>query len=190
MKKTLPIALSNRHIHVCKEDLETLFGEGYELTRTKDLSQPGQFACEEKVDLVGPKRTIKGIRILGPVRPETQLEVSITDAFTLGINPIIRNSGDIKDTPGGKLVGPKGEVEIDKGIIVAARHIHMHTTDGEEYGVKDGQIVSIKTTGPRGLVFENVLVRVHPTYALEMHVDVEEGNAAGVRNGDLVEIIK
>ncbi len=190
MKTSLPIALSNRHIHVNQKDLETLFGEGYELTRSKDLSQPGQYACEEKIDVVGPKRTIKGIRILGPVRPETQLEISITDAFTLGIDPIIRNSGDIKDTPGAKLVGPKGEVDIDKGIIIAARHIHMHTTDGEEYGVKDGQIVKAKTSGPRAVVFENVLVRVHPNFALEMHVDIEEGNAAGVRNGDLVELIK
>lgn len=190
MKTSLPIALSNRHIHVSKKDLETLFGEGYELTHMKDLSQPGQYACDEKVDLVGPKRTIKGIRILGPVRPDTQLEVSITDAYTLGIDPMIRNSGDIKNTPGAKLIGPKGEVDIDSGIIVAARHIHMHTSDGEDFGVKDGQIVNIKTDGPRGLVFDNVLVRVHPEYALEMHVDVEEGNAAGVRNGDLVEIIK
>ncbi len=189
MKTSLPIALSNRHIHVSQKDLETLFGQGYELTHTKDLSQPGQYACEEKVDLVGPKRTIKGIRILGPVRPETQLEVSIADAYTLGIEPVIRNSGDIIDTPGAKLVGPKGEVEIDKGIIVAARHIHMQTSDAEECGVKDGQIVTDKTKGARGVCLENVLVRVHPTYALEMHVDVEEGNAAGVRNGDLVEII-
>ncbi len=190
MKTLLPIALSNRHMHVSKEDLETLFGEGYKLTPSKDLSQPGQYACEEKVDLVGPKRTIKGIRILGPVRPETQLEISVTDAYTLGIDPIIRNSGDIKDTPGAKLVGPKGEVEINKGIIIAARHIHMHTSDGEEFGVKDGQIVKVKTSGPRAVVFDNVLVRVHPNFALEMHVDIEEGNAAGVRNGDLVEIIK
>ena len=190
MKKTLPIALSNRHIHISQKDLDTIFGEGYELTKMKDLSQPGQYACEEKVDVVGPKKTIKGVRILGPVRPDTQLEVSITDAFTLGVAPMIRNSGDVVDTPGVRIVGPKGEVEIEKGTIVAARHIHMHTNDGEEFGVKDGEIVSIKVPGPRGLVFDNVLVRVHPSYALEMHVDIEEGNAAGIRNGDMVEIIK
>ncbi|MGM0396387.1 MAG: phosphate propanoyltransferase [Bacillota bacterium] len=190
MKNKLPIALSNRHIHISQKDLEVLFGEGYELTRMKDLSQPGQYACEEKVDVVGPKKTIKGVRILGPVRPETQLEVSISDAFTLGVDPVIRNSGDIADTPGAKIVGPKGEVQIDKGIIVAARHIHMHTDDGEEFGVKDGDIVSVKVPGPRGLVYDNVLVRVHPSYGLEMHVDIEEGNAAGIRNGDMVEIIK
>lgn len=190
MKTQLPIALSNRHIHLSQKDLDILFGEGYELTKFKDLSQPGQYACEEKVDVVGPKKTIKGVRILGPVRPETQFEISVADAFTLGVNAVIRNSGDIDGTPGAKLVGPKGEVELDKGLIVAARHIHMHTTDGEEYGVKDKDLVSVKVNGPRGLVFDNVLVRVHPTYALEMHVDVEEGNAAGIKNGDLVEIVK
>lgn len=190
MKKTLPIAMSNRHIHVSQKDLDLLFGEGYELTKMKDLSQPGQYACDEKVDVVGPKGTIKGVRILGPVRPETQLEVSISDAFALGIKPIIRNSGDIADTPGIKLVGPKGETELDKGVIVAARHIHMHTSDAEKFEVKDNDIVSIKVDGPRGLSFDNVLVRVHDNFALEMHVDVEEGNASGIRNGDLVELVK
>ncbi len=190
MKTQLPIALSNRHIHLSQKDLDILFGEGYELTKAKDLSQPGQYACEEKVDLVGPKRTISGVRILGPVRSETQIEVSIADAITLGVSPVIKNSGDLEGTPGVKVVGPKGEVELDKGVIVAARHIHMHTTDGEEFGVADKDIVKVKVNGPRGLVFDNVLVRVHPTYALEMHVDVEEGNAAGVKNGDIVELIK
>lgn len=190
MEKKLPIALSNRHIHVSQKDLDILFGQGYELTNFKDLSQPGQYACEEKIDVVGPKNTIKGVRILGPVRPDTQFEISIADAYVLGVTPMIRNSGDVKDTPGIKLVGPKGEVEIDKGVIVAARHIHMHTNDGEDFGVADNQIVSIRTAGPRGLVFENVLVRVHKNFALEMHVDVEEGNAAGIRNGDMVELIK
>lgn len=190
MKKTLPIAMSNRHIHLSQKDLDVLFGEGYELTKFKDLSQPGQYACEEKVDVQGPKGTIKGVRILGPVRPETQFELSVSDAFSLGVKPIIRNSGDTVDTPGAKLIGPKGEVEIDKGVIVAARHIHMHTSDAEEFGVADKDIVSIKVNSPRGLVFDNVLCRVHETFALEMHVDVEEGNAAGVKNGDLVELIK
>lgn len=190
MKKELPIALSNRHIHLSQEHLDILFGEGYELTKIKDLSQPGQYACDEKVDVEGPKGTIKGVRILGPVRPETQFELSISDAFKLGVKPMIRNSGDIKDTPGAKLIGPKGEVEIKEGIIVASRHIHMHTTDGEDFGVADKDTVSIKVNGERGLVFNNVLVRVSDKYALEMHVDVEEGNAAGVKNGDLVELIK
>lgn len=190
MKTMLPIALSNKHLHVSQKDLEILFGEGYELTKMKDLSQPGQYACDEKVDVIGPKGTLKGVRILGPVRPDTQIEVSIADAFFLGISPLVRNSGELNETPGVKVTGPKGEVVLEKGVIVAARHIHMHTTDGEDYGVKDKDIVSIKVSGARGLVFDNVLVRVHPTYALEMHVDLEEGNASGVRNGEMVELIK
>ncbi len=190
MKKTLPIAMSNKHIHLSQKDLDVLFGEGYELTKFKDLSQPGQYAAEEKVDVQGPKGTIKGVRILGPVRGETQFELSVSDGFSLGVKPMIKNSGDIEGTPGVKLIGPKGEVEIGKGAIVAARHIHMHTSDAEEFGLKDNDLVSIKVGGPRGLVFDEVLVRVNDSFALEMHVDIEEGNAAGVRNGDLVELIK
>ena len=190
MEKTLPVGLSNKHIHVSQKDLDVLFGEGYELTKFKDLSQPGQYACEEKVDVVGSKGTLKGVRILGPVRSNTQFELSVSDAFALGVKPMVRNSGDIVDTPGAKLVGPKGEVEIDKGIIVAARHIHMHTSDAEKFGVKDNDIVNVRVKGPRGLTFENVLVRAHKDFALEMHVDIEEGNACGLRNGDLVELIK
>lgn len=190
MKTQLPIALSNKHIHISQKDLEILFGEGYELTKMKDLSQPGQYACEEKIDVVGPKGILKGVRILGPVRPQTQLELSISDAFSLGVKPMLRNSGDIAGTPGAKIIGPKGEVEIKEGIIVAARHIHMHTEDGKEFGVADKDMVSIKVGGERGLVFNNVLVRVAESFALEMHVDIEEGNAAGAKNGDLVELIK
>lgn len=190
MKKQLPIALSNRHIHVSREDLDILFGKGYQLNKIKDLSQPGQYACDERVEIVGPKRNIKGVRILGPVRPKTQLELSISDAFTLGIDPIVRNSGDVKDTPGVKIVGPKGEIQLEEGAIVAARHIHMHTSDAEEFGVVDNEIVNIRINGARGLIFENVLVRVSDEFALEMHVDVEEGNASGVKNGEIVELIK
>lgn len=186
----LPIALSNRHVHLSPEHLEVLFGKGYNLTKKKDLSQPGQYACEETVDIVGPKGTIKGVRVLGPVRGKTQVEISISDAYKLGVEPVIRNSGDIKNTPGAKLIGPKGEVEIEEGVIVAARHIHMHTTDAEKFGVKDGDIVKVKTEGIRALIFDNVLIRSGETHALEMHVDIEEGNAAGVKNGDLVELIK
>jgi putative phosphotransacetylase len=190
MELKLPIALSNRHIHLCKEDLNTLFGEGYELTFKKALSQPGQYACEEKVDIVGPKGALKGVRVLGPVRKNTQVEVSISDAIKLGVEPMVRNSGDIDGTPGAKIIGPKGEIEIDKGVIVAARHIHMHTDDAERFGVKNGDIVKVRTEGMRALVFENVLIRSGATHSLEMHVDIEEGNAAGVKNGDMVELIK
>ena len=189
-KMMLPIGISNRHIHLSQADLDILFGEGYELTKSKDLSQPGQFAANEKVDFVGPKRTIAGVRILGPVRNETQVEVSVTDAFTLGVAPVVRNSGEIEETPGLKIVGPKGEVELSKGCIVAARHIHMHTSDAEKFGLSDKDLVSIKVDGPRAVVFENVLVRVNKDYALEMHVDTDEGNAALLKNGTMVELVK
>jgi len=189
MEKKIPIAMSNRHVHLSKEDLETLFGKGHSLTKMKDLSQPGQFACEEKVDIAGPKGTLKGVRILGPERPQTQIEISVADSFSLGIKPPVRDSGDLSDSPGVKIVGPKGEVTMDQGAIVAARHIHMHTSDAERFGLKDKDEVQVKTGGKRGLVFDNVLVRVSDKYALEMHVDVEEGNAAGVKNGQMVEIL-
>lgn len=190
MGNMLPIALSNRHVHLSQEHIEILFGKGYELTKKKDLSQPGQYACEEKIDIVGPKNTLKGVRILGPARKSTQVEISLTDGFTLGVIPPVRDSGDLAGSPGAKLIGPKGEVEIEEGIIAAARHIHMHTTDAEKFDVKDKDRVKVRVKGDRGLIFENVLVRVNENYALEMHVDVDEGNAAAVKNGDLVEIIK
>lgn len=184
------VGLSNKHVHLSQEHIDILYGEGHQLTPMKDLSQPGQFACEEKVDLVGPKRTIEGVRILGPARKESQVEISMSDGFTLGLKNVpVRDSGKLDGTPGVKLVGPKGEVELGKGVIVAARHIHMHTSDAEKYGLKDKDIVKVKVNGPRGLTFENVLIRVHETYALDMHLDVEEGNAAGLQNGDAVEVI-
>ena len=185
----LPIALSNKHIHLSQADIDVLFGQGYELTHKKDLSQPGQFACEEMVEVVGPKGSTK-MRVLGPARPESQVEVSLADARALGIAVPVRQSGDTEGTPGCKLVGPKGEVEMTKGVIVAARHIHMSLEDAERFGVKDKDVVSVQTTGERDLLFNNVLVRANAAFALEMHVDLEEGNAAGVKNGDLVELVK
>lgn len=185
----LPIALSNKHIHLSQADIDVLFGQGYELTHKKDLSQPGQFACEEMVEVVGPKGSTK-MRVLGPARPESQVEVSLADARGLGIAVPVRQSGDTEGTPGCKLVGPKGEVEMTKGVIVAARHIHMSLEDAERFGVKDKDVVSVQTTGERALLFNNVLVRANAAFALEMHVDLEEGNAAGVKNGDLVELVE
>ncbi len=189
MEKKVPVGLSNKHIHLSQDDLKVLFGQGYELKNMKDLSQPGQYAAEEKVDIVGPKSTIKGVRILGPVRPETQVELSVGDCFTLGVKAPLRNSGDIEGSPGVKIVGPVGQVEIDRGAIVAARHIHMSPDEAEEFGLQDKDIVSVKLDGPRGLIFDNVLVRVHPNFRLDMHLDVEEGNAAGAKNGQLATIL-
>ncbi|HBD62908.1 MAG TPA: propanediol utilization protein [Clostridiales bacterium] len=184
------VGLSNKHVHLSKEHINILFGEGHELTPFKDLSQPGQYACEEKVDMVGPKRTIPGVRILGPARKESQVEIALSDGFTLGLKEVpVRDSGNLEGTPGIKLVGPCGEVELSRGVIAAARHIHMHTSDAEKYGLKDKQLVKVKVGGPRGLIFENVLIRAHETFALDMHLDVEEGNAAGLANGDVVEVI-
>ena len=191
MSYKVPVGLSNKHVHLSQEDINILFGEGHELTAIKDLGQPGQFACDEKVDLVGPKRTIKGVRVLGPARKESQVEISLADGFTLGIEEVpVKGSGSLDGTPGIKLVGPNGEVELKQGVIAAARHIHMHPKDAEELGVKDKDMVKVKVEGERGLVFENVLIRVHETYALEFHVDVEEGNAAMLKNKQMLEIIK
>jgi putative phosphotransacetylase len=190
MKKLIPVSFSNRHIHISKEHLEILFGKGHELTKMKDLSQPGQFACDEKVDIVGPKATLKGVRILGPVRPETQLEISIFDARTMGVEAMVRPSGKIQGTPGCTLIGPAGKVEIKEGVIVAARHIHLHTSDGEKFGLKDREIVKLRVGDERSVTFENVMVRVHPDFALYMHIDIEEGNAAGIQNGTMGEIIR
>ncbi len=187
--KKVSIGLSNRHLHVTQEHLDKLFGEGHQLTEFKILTQPGQYACEEKVDIVGPKGTLKGVRILGPVRSATQIEISVSDSYKLGLKVPVRDSGDIEGTPGAKIIGPKGEVELDKGVIVAARHIHMHPDDAKAFGVEDFQRVKVRAEGMRGLVFENVLIRVAPNFALDMHIDVEEGNAAGLSNGDMVEVI-
>lgn len=190
MEKLVPVNMSNRHIHVSKEHLEILFGKGHELTKMKDLSQPGQFACDEKVDIVGPKSTLKGVRILGPVRPDTQLEISMFDARTMGVEAMVRPSGKIQGTPGCTIIGPSGQVEIKEGVIVAARHIHLHTSDSEKFGLKDRDIIKVRVGDERSVIFENVMVRVHPEYALDMHIDIEEGNAAGIQNGTMGEIIR
>ncbi len=183
------VGLSNRHIHLSKEDLEKLFGVGYELTEMKPLSQPGQYAAEEVVDVVGPKGVLQKIRILGPTRSKTQLEVSAADARSMGVVAPVRDSGDIAGSPGCKIIGPKGEVEIGEGVIIAARHIHMTPEDAQNFGVKDKDLVRVETEGERGVIFKNVLIRVSPSYFLEMHLDIEEGNAAGLKNGDSVELI-
>lgn len=191
MSKKIPVGLSNRHVHLSQEDIEALFGKGHQLTPIKDLGQPGQYACDEKVDLVGPKRTIKGVRVLGPARKESQVELSFSDGITLGLGDIpVRDSGMLEGTPGIKLVGPNGEIDLSRGVIAATRHIHMTPADAAEYGVKDKDLVNVPVEGQRGLVFNNVLIRVHDTYALEFHVDIEEGNAAGLKNGQLVDITK
>ena len=189
MAKVL-VETSARHIHVSREALDILFGEGYELTPKKDLSQPGQFACEERVTVVGPKKELAGVSILGPVRPETQVELSLTDARSIGISAPVRESGDIKGSAGCKLVGPKGEVELTEGVIAAKRHIHMTPEDAEAFGVKDTQVVKVEVeSNGRSLIFGDVIVRVSPKYALAMHIDTDESNAAGMAPVTMGEVI-
>ena len=181
MKKTVLVEISAHHVHVSEADLEILFGKGHKLTNKKDLSQPGQFACEERVTVVGPKREIKGVSILGPCRPQTQVEISLTEARSIGVSAPIRESGDLAGSPGCKLVGPCGEVEITEGVIAAKRHIHMTPEDAEKYGIVDKQVVSVKIpTEGRSLVFGDVIARVSPSYALAMHLDTDEANAAAI----------
>ena len=177
----IPIAVSARHAHLTQEAVEILFGTGATLTKYKDISQPGQFACNETVDVVGPKRTIQGVRIIGPVRPKCQVEISRTDEFTLGVDAPIRNSGDVQNSPGVKLIGPKGELILEEGLICARRHIHMHTDDAVQFGVADRDVVDVSVTSDgRSLTFGDVLVRVSPKYVLEMHIDTDEANAAEI----------
>lgn len=190
MANKVLVETSARHLHVTQEVLETLFGEGYELTRKKDLSQPGQFACEERVQVIGPKSSFPAVSILGPVRPETQVELSASDARSIGVVAPCRESGDIKGSGACKLVGPKGEVEISEGVIVAKRHIHATPEDAEKFGIKDKQIVSVKVESDgRSLIFGDVIVRVSPKYALAMHIDTDESNAAFAAPGMMGEII-
>ena len=175
----IPIAISARHVHLKYSDVEILFGKGYQLTEKKPLSQPGQFACEERVAVVGPKSSFPAVSILGPERKETQVELSASDARSIGVKAPIRESGDLEGSAPCKIVGPKGEVELKDGVIVAKRHIHMTPEDAEKYGISDKQIVSVKVeTAERSLVFGDVVCRVSPSYALAMHIDTDESNAA------------
>ena len=191
MAMNVLVETSARHMHVTQEHLEILFGKGYELTKKKDLSQPGQYACAERVDVVGPKKTLAGVSILGPVRPATQVELSLTDARSIGVAAPIRESGDIAGSGACKLVGPCGEVEIAEGVIAAKRHIHMTTADAAQFGLVDKQIVSVKIPSEgRETVFGDVIVRVSDSYALAMHIDTDESNAACAAPGMMGEIIK
>lgn len=180
MSKEFIVETSARHVHVTQEHLETLFGKGYELTKKKDLSQPGQFACEERVTVVGPKKELAGVSILGPVRPETQVELSATDARSIGIVAPVKESGDIAGSGACKLIGPAGEVEISEGVIVAKRHIHLTPADAEELGVTDKQVVWVKLETPeRSAILGDVVCRVSDKYARAMHIDTDESNAVG-----------
>jgi putative phosphotransacetylase len=183
------IGLSNKHLHLSAAHIEALFGKGYKLTPTKDLRQPGQFACEEKVDLEGPKGVINGLRVLGPARPETQVELAMTDARGIGLKPPVRESGKLDGSPGCKLTGPAGSITLDRGVIVALRHVHLSPSEALEAGVKDKDVIRVKVGGERAVVFEEVLVRSGDAHLSEFHLDTDEGNAAGADSGQEVELL-
>lgn len=186
----VPVGVSNRHVHLSQEVVERLFGQGHSLTKLKDLKQPGQFAAVETVTLKGPKGIIEKVRVLGPARKESQIEVSLSDSRALGIRTEVRESGHLDGTSSIELTGPSGSILLPKGVIAAFRHIHMPHSIAIKKELVDGQMVHVKTLGNRSLTFHQVLVRVSDAYELEMHLDVEEANASGISNGDVLEIIK
>lgn len=186
----VPVGVSNRHIHLSREDMEMLFGPGQNLTRMKAMKQPGQYAAEETVTLKGPKGELRRVRVLGPFRKQTQVEISVSDGFALGIKAPMRMSGDLDESAGLEIVGPLGSVKLEQGVIVAQRHIHMHPEDAKKAGVSNGDIVNVEAQGMRGGILKNVAVRVSEASALEIHIDVEEANALGLKNNDQVRICK
>lgn len=188
-EKKIIVEMSARHVHVTERDLETLFGKGASLTPKRELSQPGQYLCEERVDLIGPKKTIANVSILGPTRPETQVEVSLTDARTLGVAAPIRMSGDVKGSGAVTIKGPAGEVTLTEGVIAAKRHIHMTPEDAEKMNLKDGQTVSVRIGGERGLVFDETVLRVSKKFATAMHIDTDEANAVALPRDAIGEIL-
>ena len=191
MAKTFIVETSARHVHLSEADFKVLFGENATLTKKKDLSQPGQYACAERVTIVGPKKELAGVSILGPFRKSTQVELSATDARSIGLPIAVKESGDLAGTPGCKIVGPAGSIEITEGVIVAKRHIHATTKDAAELGVQDKDIVSVKIeTNGRSLIFGDVVVRVSDSYALAMHIDTDESNAALASGSTMGEIVK
>ena len=187
----IPVGISNRHIHLTREHVDVLFGKGYELTKLKDLSQPGQYACKEQLTIVGPSmRAIEGVRVLGPERKASQVEISRTDSFVLKVKPPVRESGDIKGSAPVTIIGPKGIVTLTEGCIIANRHIHMSEDEGRAFGVKDGDYVDVEFNGERRSLFYDVQIRVHKDFRLEMHIDTDDANAAGVGNGFKAKLLK
>lgn len=190
MEKKVLLETSARHIHLTSEAVEILFGKGHELTKKKDLSQPGQFACEERVTVVGAKKELAGVSILGPVRPAVQVELSLTDARSIGVSAPVRESGDVAGSGACKIVGPCGEIEISEGVIAAKRHIHLDTKTAEEMGLSDKQVVCVKVDSDgRRAVLGDVVVRVSDKFAPAMHIDTDESNACGAVPGMMVEIL-
>lgn len=187
----IPVGVSNRHIHLSREHVEKLFGTGYTLTPIKDLSQPGQYACKETLTIVGPSmRPIENVRVLGPERKASQVEISATDSYVLKVKPPVRESGSIKGSAPIRIIGPKGVVELSEGCIIANRHIHMSPSDAKRFGLSDGDYVSCEVTGTRRTKWYDVQVRAHESFVLEMHIDTDDANAVGIGNGAKVKLIK
>ena len=188
----IPVGISNRHIHLSQQDVETLFGAGYQLTPLKDLSQPGQYACKETLTLVGPSmRAIEGVRVLGPVRKNSQVEISKTDSFQLKVNPPVRESGKTEGSAPVTIIGPKGVVSLKEGCIIANRHIHMSPDEAAHFGVKDCDYIDVDVcSGTRKTRWFDVQIRVHKDFRLEMHVDTDDANSAGIKNGSTVKVVK
>jgi putative phosphotransacetylase len=182
--KIVPVGVSARHIHLTRDHIDQLFGPLYELTPFKWLSQPGQFAAQETVKVFGPKGVLERVRIIGPARRRSQLEISRTDSLAIGVDAPLRESGNLSGTPGIRIAGPIGEIELEDGVILAARHIHFHTSEAERWGITDRQLLTVRINSERPLVLENVLARVSDHYSLDMHIDTDEGNAALVKTGD------
>lgn len=189
MQFPIVLGVSARHAHLCREHMDILFGKGSELHVKKPIGQPGQFASEEQITMVTPKASMK-LRVIGPLRPETQIELSMTDARGVGLKPPIRNSGDIKGSAGARLIGPAGELELMEGIIVAARHVHLYPETAAKYGLVDGDIVDVRTEGERAVTFHNVLVRAGVKHADEVHIDTDEANACELDSGMTVYVVK
>lgn len=186
----IEVEASGRHVHLAEKDIEKLFGANYKLTKIKDLSQPGQFACKERVTIKGPKGSIKNVVVLGPARAETQVEVSLTDSLALGVKPPIKMSGELLDTPGITIESDRGAVNLDRGLIAAKRHIHVSKEDAKKFEVKDNDLVKVKVFGERPLIFDDVVIRVSEDYTTFMHIDYDEANACGFKSGTFARIIK
>ncbi len=186
----IEVEASGKHVHLCEEHINILFGRDYKLNKVKDLSQPGQYACKERVTITGPKGSLKNVVVLGPARKSTQVEISLTDATVLGIKAPVKESGKIEGTPGITISTERATLTIDKGVIVAKRHIHITPEDAEKFGVKDKEIIQAKVYGNRPLIFDDVVIRVSPDFRTYMHIDYDEANACGFTKGTLCRIVK
>jgi putative phosphotransacetylase len=189
-KLAIPVGVSNRHCHLTEAHFKILFGAGASPKRVKDIKQPGFYAAEEAIEVKGPKGSLKKIRLVAPYRANTQIELAVTDAFAIGVNPPVRESGNVKGSAGATLIGPAGQVEIKEGVIIAQRHLHFSPSEAQAAGMTSGEVVRVRcgTGGGRSTVFEDVVVRVSDKYSLEFHVDTDEANAAGIKTGDFVHI--